>query len=290
MTRPKIERVGIYANLHKTRVFAVAHGLLEILKDVDVLVEQKLAREIDASNGVTLPGLCKADMVITLGGDGTVLSAAREFSACGIAILGINMGRLGFLTELLPDELGDALPQIIAGNYTIDERMMIDVTVPGLVEEPLLGFNEATIDKGGSPRALHMTVSVSNSPVGDISADGFIVATPTGSTAYSMATGGAIVEPHLNAILLTALAPYTLAIRPLIVSDKQFIEVKYSGRDNNNMPHLTVDGQVTIELPQEGSVVIKRSAHTAKLIKFKKNSFYDILRTKLGWGPPPPAR
>ena len=264
-----------------------ARKLIKILSDLDVVVEKSLAQLLGLSDGVELDDFGGVDMTITLGGDGTVLEAARKLAKFEIPILGVNMGRLGFLTELLPDELENAIPDILEGHFKLDARMMIETYVDGRTPEPVIGLNEATVDKAASPRTLHFTVRVSGEEVSHIAADGFIVATPTGSTAYSMAAGGAIVAPHLEVMILTAIAPYTLSIRPLIVSGDDVVEISYHCRDAKNPPHLTVDGQTRISLGVDDTVLIRRSRYRTYLVNYHNRSFYEVLRSKLGWGPPP---
>ena len=290
MNGKKFERIGIYANMRKKNIIPVAKRLLRLLSGVEIVCEVGLAKSLNITEKSSLDELNSCDLVITLGGDGTVLDVARHLAKSGVPILGVNMGRLGFLTELLPNEIERAIPEILAGNYEIDERMMLEVIVPDTVEKPILGLNEITLDKAGSPRTLHFSIFVSGSAVSEIAADGMIIATPTGSTAYSMASGGAIVAPNVDVILLTTLAPYTLAIRPLIVAAQETVKINYRGRDDINLPHLTVDGQVSVKLPQEGIIEVYKSRHKTKLIDYHRRSFYDVLRTKLGWGPPPPTR
>ncbi len=282
--------VGIFADPRKSGVISVAQRLAGMLSGVDVLWEDSLSKAAGFGDGVPVEELSNAQMVITLGGDGMMLTAARIFSRSKVPILGVNLGRLGFLTDLLPDELGRAIPNIINGDYRVEERMMFETIVPGIRDEPLLGLNEATIDKGGSPRILHLTVYVSGSLVSHIWADGIIAATPTGSTAYSMAAGGAILSPKMEAFIITSLAPYTLAIRPLIVGADDIIEIHYESKDDVNLPHLTVDGQISLTLYQQGAVIVRHAGHNARFVTYHRRSFYDVLRTNLGWGPPPYAR
>ncbi|RKZ26385.1 hypothetical protein DRQ26_04500 [bacterium] len=286
----EISRVGVFGDARKSSVISAAHRLKNILRDVEVLWASEISTAAGFGEGASVEMFGETDIIITLGGDGTMLAAARNFAKFGVPILGVNMGRLGFLTDLLPEELGTAIPAILSGEYWVEERMMFDAHADGVSEEILIGLNEITIDKGGSPRILHLTVYVSGCLVSHIWSDGIIVATPTGSTAYSMAAGGAILSPKMEAFIITALAPYTLAIRPLIVNSEDPIEIQYRSSDVERSPHLIVDGQTTLELPQEGAVIIRKSQCRARLAKYHRRSFYDVLGTKLGWGPPPSAR
>jgi len=286
----RIESVGIYADPKKPDTISSARTLAGTLRDIEVLWEKRLARAAGLGDGVPTKELGAAQLVMTLGGDGTMLAAARDLAPAGVPIMGINLGRLGFLTALLPHELEHAIPEILAGNYRVEERMMFETSVAELQAEPMFGLNEMTLDKAASPRILHLTVYVSGHLVSNIGADGVIVSTPTGSTAYSMAAGGAILAPGIEAFIITALAPYTLAIRPLIVSANDIVEIQYTSRDADNPPHLRVDGQTSIRLPSHGVAIVRRAQCMARFVSYHKRSFYDVLRTKLGWGPPPAGK
>jgi NAD+ kinase len=283
----RIETVGIIANLNKLDAIKAVKPLMTLLSEVNIKIDAQLADKLKIPDGVSIRELGSVQIVIVLGGDGTVLAVARKLAPFGVPILGINMGRLGFLTELLPNECETAIPNIIAGDYDIEERMMLQVEIPEHSNEPIIGLNEVTIDKGASSKLMSHTIYVSNSLISHVISDGLIIATPTGSTAYSMAAGGAIISPSMDAFIITALAPYTLAIRPLLVSGNEIIKVYYKITKKKFHPHLTIDGQVYYKLPESGSITVRRSKYRAKLISYHRRSFYDILRTKLGWGPPP---
>ncbi len=285
-----IDTVGVFADPAKPGVLDVARRLEKIISGSKILWLDNLACALEFGKGVSCEKLSDAQLVITLGGDGTMLAAARNLAPCGGPLLGVNLGRLGFLTDLLVDEIDTALPKVLSGDFAIEERMMYETCIDGVDSGKILGLNEATIDKGGSPRILHISVYVSGCPVSQIGADGLIVATPTGSTAYSMAAGGAILSPQMNAFIITAIAPYTLSIRPLIVDSEDTIEIRFNSEDKENPPKLTIDGQICFLLKQKGSVLIGKSNHHAKFATYHRRSFYDVLRTKLGWGPPPPVR
>ncbi len=285
----RIERVGVFANPEKKDAVVVARRLMSLLEGVEVVWSEELGRALGVDGCASFEELGETDLVITLGGDGTMLLAARKLAPSGVPILGVNLGHLGFLTALLPDELGYAIPAILRGDYVIEERMMLEAKVADSESEPVIGLNEAVVNNGGSPRIIHLTVYVSGCLVSHIGADGIIVSTPTGSTAYSMAASGAILSPEMEAFIITPLAPYTLAIRPLIVGPNDRIEIRYVSGDKKITPRLIVDGQVLVELPLEGMVEVRRADCVARFVKYHRRSFYDILRTKLGWGPPPSA-
>lgn len=287
----RILKIGMVANLSKKSVIDIVREAISYSGDTEVFLENELARKLGHKKGATLDKLGRiADMILVFGGDGTMLWSARQFAKFGKPLLGVNIGRLGFLTELLPDELPDALPKILAGDYEIDERMMLETNSPRIIKKSVPALNEVTLDKGVSPRTMDISVYVSGCLVSNMNSDGLIISTPTGSTAYSMSVGGAITAPQMEAILLTAIAPYTLSIRPLIVNGDENIEIRYRGKDGKNLPSLTMDGQVRFEMPVEGTIKIKRAEYKARLVNYHRRSFYDILRTKLGWGALPAVK
>ncbi len=282
-----MEKIGIFANTAKPQVIPLARKIVELAgKNVQVAVEKSLAQMAELSEGCEIGDMHDAELIISLGGDGTMLSAARAFCRSNAAILGINVGRLGFLTEILPDELDIAFAQILADNFRVERRMMLEVRSEDFLRKPLLSLNEVVVDKGGSSRTMTFGIEVNGSFVCKLCADGIITATPTGSTAYSMAAGGAIVAPNVDALLFTAIAPYTLAIRPLLVRGDAEVELSFCCTAINSAPKLTLDGQISKRLPASGRITVHKSAHEAKFVKLNGNNFFDVLRTKLGWGPP----
>ncbi len=280
-----VKKALIFANPQKKEVERLVDELKAIINfcGIDVLYEERASRFTDAE-GVPrkrLPDDGDIDMVISLGGDGTMLAAARMVAAREIPILGINLGRIGFLTELDPNEIASALPNIFAGKYAIDSRMMIEVLPPG-EEEYLCALNEMILDRGGSPRIMAHKVFVSGEFVAAVSADGFIVSSPTGSTAYGMSAGGAILAPRMEALQVTALSPYTLSIRPLVVHATETIEIEYLA-GGMPPPRMTIDGQTSKDMPEKGSIRVRKAPFSAHFVHYHKRTFYEVLRNKLGW-------
>jgi NAD+ kinase len=271
----RLKRVSVEINRGKPGVEDVEKKLLSILGKCGVSL-----LPLDA----LLKGEDKPDAVFVLGGDGTVLSTINKVVEHEIPVLGINIGKLGFLTELLPDELESAIPRIISGNYEVQTRMMLECEFDN---RKLHALNEITVDKGASPRGLYIAITVSGSPLGCYFADGLIVSTPTGSTAYSMSAGGAIVSPSLEAILITPICPYTLAIRPVVVGSDETVQVNLACSPREEPASLTVDGQIRIPLQNKSAFSVKKYDKKAVFISYHRRSFYEILRKKLGWGNPP---
>lgn len=230
-----------------------------------------------------LPALC--DMIIVFGGDGTFLSIARQMIWKSIPILGVNLGQLGFLTEVKVEEVYDALTEVIAGNYTIQERSMLEACVKREGKElfclPVL--NDVVITKSAIARVIDFQLSLNDVPVAQIKADGLIASTPTGSTAYSLAAGGPIVHPRVNGIIITAICPHSLNLRPLVIPEDAVVVVELLQKDGDIM--LTLDGQFGYELHQGDQISItKYKRHSLKVVQSPKRDYFELLRTKLYLG------
>ncbi len=271
----RLERIAINVNRKKPGANELEKELLTILWDNDVSV---------FSLEKVTTGEAKADAVFLIGGDGTVLSTVSKVVNLEIPILGINIGKLGFLTELLPDELDNAIPKIVQGEFEIRKRMMIICEHTG---GSSLALNEAVIDKAGSPRGIFIRIEISGIELGYYFADGLIISTPTGSTAYSMSAGGAIVSPDMEAILLTPICPYTLAIRPVVIGADEVVGVTFESSPLEELPSLTIDGQKRFMLKKNEKIIIRKYDKKALFITYHKRPFYEILRKKLGWGSQP---
>jgi len=225
----------------------------------------------------------QVDLVIVLGGDGTLLSVARAASDRPVPILGVNLGTLGFLTEISLDELFAALERVLAGQVRIEPRMRLDVRA--LRDRGELGrflaLNDAVLTQADLARMIDLETRAGGSQVATYHADGLIVATPTGSTAYSLSAGGPIVLPELEAFLLTPICPHTLTQRPLVLPHSSEIEICVRSR---NGAQLTVDGQEGIALREGDVVSVRRSDHPVRLIASPFRSHFEILREKFHWG------
>jgi len=230
--------------------------------------------------------LAGADLVLTLGGDGTFLGGARLAAPHGIPILGVNLGRLGFLTELERDHLEDGLRRFVAGDYRIEERTMLQVTLmqAGRTLVQSIGLNEVVVDHSGEARLLRLEIDVAGQAVGVIDADGAIVATATGSTAYALASGGPILEPTLRDLVLVPMSPFALTVRPIVFAPGQDVTLKVV----RGPAEMRVDGDRQGVDVATGDV-IRCGAHERllKVVRFSSpESFYQRLGDKLGWGRP----
>lgn len=223
----------------------------------------------------------EAEMVIVLGGDGFMLETARRASVANIPILGINLGRVGYMTELELDEL-DLIEKVFRGEFTIDERAMLSVgiiTKSGQLKSESYALNEAVVANGSTARIVDLELSDNGVLVSDFRADGLVIATPTGSTAYSLSAGGPIVDPKLSCFCVTPICPHSLLARPLVFPDTARLEVKnICAREK--VLHLTLDGRVTYDLYYGDIALITKSELTTKLIRIKERSFYSKIRTK----------
>ncbi len=223
-----------------------------------------------------------ADLLITFGGDGTLLSVARQ-APSGVPILGVNMGTLGFLTEIPVEEFPAVLEKVLTGEYIAERRVTFEVVAyTGGREERYRVLNDAVINKGALARIIEMSVEVGGKFVSTFRADGMIVSTPTGSTAYNLSAGGPIVYPTMSAIVLTPICPHMLSNRPVVLPDYQRIDITIVTGDQEVF--LTLDGQEGIPLTEGDRISIFRSERTVSLVQSPNKNYFDVLRNKLKWG------
>lgn len=224
-----------------------------------------------------------SELLITFGGDGTLLSVARQ-APHGVPILGVNMGTLGFLTEIRVEEFPKVLDSVLAGSFTTEARVTFDVVVRGDGREPRTYrvLNDATINKSALARIVEMRVTVSGLFVSTFRADGLIVATPTGSTAYNLSAGGPIIYPTMNAVVITPICPHMLSNRPIVLPDTLDIEIGIATK--NQEIFLTLDGQEGVPVSERDLVCVKKSAETVLLVQSPDKNYFDVLRNKLKWG------
>jgi len=228
----------------------------------------------------------RIDIMVALGGDGTMLSSVRALGRNPRPVLGINLGSLGFLTQHTPEHLIYALEQVAANDYQIEERLVLEAElVNGKTLRFPFALNDIVIDKGGVARVINISIYANGEYICSYTADGLIISTPTGSTAYSLAVGGPILNPTMQAIITSPISPFSLTSRPLVFPPDFELEVRI--RSEHGEALLTIDGQVATRFSPRGSVRIKRAEHTMKFIKFAENKFYNILREKLHWGKQP---
>jgi NAD+ kinase len=224
-----------------------------------------------------------ADFIVVLGGDGTLLSVARSVGDLGLPILGVNLGGLGFLTAMTLDEMIPALEAFLAGRLVIEDRMMLAARVrrEGRDARELFALNDVVIMKSAMSRIIDLSVSVDGQPATAYRADGLIISTPTGSTAYSLSAGGPILFPTMEAVVLTPICSHTLTNRPIVLPADRPVEVKLL---TNQEVMLTLDGQVGVGLLEDDTVEVARAAARVRLVRLPQKHFFEVLRTKLKWG------
>jgi NAD+ kinase len=283
-----IRAVGIVCKPIKTVVCAVVPPLINWLhkRKIETFVDT----EAQSCLGASGPGMpreslgAKVDLLIVLGGDGTLLSAARALHGHNVPILAVNLGALGFLTSVTLDELYPVLEQALAGEHISSERMMLEAAVSqnGAAVERQPALNDAVVTKSALARMLDFDVYVDTNHIGRYRADGLIVATPTGSTAYSLAAGGPIIHPDLDAFVITPICPHMLTNRPLVIPGSARVEVDFTAAEEP--VYLTLDGQIGLQLGPADRVTITKSPNKVKLVRPPGKTYYEILRSKLRWG------
>jgi NAD+ kinase len=283
-----IRKVGIISKPQKENIAAVVPRLLEWLRahNLEVFYDQETAACI-APGGPEAPREelpAKTDMIILLGGDGTLLAAARMMGDSTVPILPVNLGGLGFLTSVTLEELYSVLEEVLAGNHRISERVLLEAEVlrGGQVIEKQRALNDAVLNKAALARIIDLELLIDGGYVCSYKADGLIVSTPTGSTAYSLAAGGPIVYPVLDAFVITPICPHSLTNRPLVVPDTMRIEIDFHCGDESVF--LTIDGQVGIELKEGDRVAIRKAPTKLRVVRPVKKTYFQILRNKLKWG------
>ncbi|MBI3663288.1 MAG: NAD(+)/NADH kinase [Acidobacteria bacterium] len=291
-----IRKVGIISKPRKEDLAAVVPRLLEWLRahNLEAFYDKETAASIAPGGPIRqaqgkpevpreeLPA--KTDMIILLGGDGTLLAAARMMGDSSVPILPVNLGGLGFLTSVTLDELYAILEEVLAGRHRVSERVLLEAEVVrgGQVIERQRALNDAVLNKAALARIIDLELLIEGGYVCSYKADGLIVSTPTGSTAYSLAAGGPIVYPVLDAFVITPICPHSLTNRPLVIPDSMRIEIDFHCGDESVF--LTIDGQVGIELKEGDRIAIRKAPSKLRLIRPVKKTYFQILRNKLKWG------
>ena len=283
-----IQTIGIISRPRRSNLDVVVPPLLKWLQahGVETFYDVETAGSLPHEpKGKTRQQVAdSSQLLLVLGGDGTLLAAARLAAPRGIPILPINMGSLGFLTSFTLDELYPALEDALAGRFSVSERVMLHVELEraGKIVESQNVLNEAVINKGALARMIELELSIDAEFVCRYRADGLIVASPTGSTAYSISAGGPIVHPAVESFVITPICAHMLTDRPLVVRDSSSIDMKLTG--NTESVFLTLDGQRGIPLQATDGVRISRAKERLMLIQPAKKSYFEILRNKLKWG------
>jgi NAD+ kinase len=282
-----MKRIGIFAKRNHPDAAALAREVALWLeaRGLQIEVEESLATDMEWRAGI--PGKLipeVVDLVIVLGGDGTLISVARLIGKLEKPIFGVNLGSLGFLTEITRSELFPVLEEVIAGRFSVSRRMMLEAVVRR--GEANIGnfmvLNDVVINKGALARIIDMEAEVDDSYLTTFKADGLIIATPTGSTAYNLAAGGPIVYPGLECLVISPICPHMLTNRPIIVSDRSVVRVEVKFQDEDVV--FTADGQVGMPLQGGDVVEVRRSNCRTLLVRSPSKDYFQVLRTKLRWG------
>ena len=239
-------------------------------------------------HGARLGHPSQIDTLITLGGDGTLIRGARFLGGADVPIFGVNLGKLGFLTTCQYDEFASAFARFVRGEHHVQRRMALEArtwTPDGELGIQVRALNDVAIHKGGYARVLRMRLSADDEPIARLAADGIVIATPTGSTAYSLSAGGPVVVPSLEVLIMSPVAAHTLAIRPTIFPPDVTLQISLD--DEQDEVLLTADGQVGIAIPPGHRLTVVRSRHPVQLVRFPDVTFFARLRNKLGWGGAP---
>jgi NAD+ kinase len=283
----EIRRVGICVKPEQPQLAELLRALEKWLveRGLEALPDPESGRSTEAPGRPRSELAGRADLVVVLGGDGTLLAVARAIGDRDVPILGVNLGTLGFLAEIARDELFAALEAVLAGRFRIEERMRLDVSVErgGGSLGRYLALNDAVVSNTALSRMVHLEMRADGAAVTTYHADGLIVATPTGSTAYSLSAGGPLLYPTMGALVLTPISAHTLTHRPLVLPGSCEVQVRVSDTRGGRV-HLTVDGQVGRELERGDLVTVRRAARPARLLVDPARSRFDVMRAKLRWG------
>jgi len=288
-----MKRIGIIAKKNKPEAATIASNLVEWLrsKKIEVCIEKEIGKLLSPTLSESywksvereeIP--TDVEMIIVLGGDGTLLSVARQVWNKNIPILGVNLGGLGFLTEITLDELYSVLERVVRDDFEINEREALNAVVirRGKRIAEFIVLNDAVINKGALARIIDLETTINGEYLSTFRSDGLIISTPTGSTAYNLSAGGPIVYPSLHTIIITPICPHTLTIRPIIIPDDVKIRALLKSRDEEVI--LTLDGQQGFTLEFEDVVEVGKAEGRILLIKSPYRHYFELLREKLKWG------
>lgn len=276
-------QLAVFPNISKRRAGEIVDRIFNFYrnKDVRLVMPATEARQFRKEEyGLPCVERVHIDMALSIGGDGTLLGVCRRFREQGIPVCGINLGTLGFLADIEPNELEIRLGKILVGDYVVEHRLLLSGYVHNELGEKFLGnaINDVVISKGGTARMLTLGLYVNDTHLMNYKADGMIISSPTGSTAYSLSAGGPILNPTIRALLLTPICAHTFQMRPLVVSEDDEIRIKISA---NRDLIVTLDGQESFQIQPGDEVVVRKSRAAARIVKFADKNYYDVLKAKL---------
>lgn len=287
-------RFALFGNTYETCKSVHAEQLFAILSDYhdEVYVDRDFHRflcevqsfDFDPAGIIDNLDNLDVDMAISLGGDGTFLKAARYVGATGIPIVGINTGRLGFLADVSADEMEHFFAQLHEGRYEVRERSLLELVAGDDTEHPSYALNEITVSKHDSSSMIAVHTTVGDEHLATYMGDGLIIATPTGSTAYSLSAGGPVVYPQSDVFVLTAVAPHSLGVRPIVIADDKTISLSVESRSGSFL--VAVDG-ISQSYPEHTTLTLRKAAHTIRVVKQEGSTFFHTLQKKMMWGSDP---
>ncbi len=293
MATSSIKRIGLVLKPHQPDALKTICELASWVAERDIslaggpeIEREQIKQQTGCSVNEVLPDKLAqhVDLILVLGGDGTMIAAARMMGDREVPVLGVNYGGLGYLAEFRIEELYSALESILSGNYRLDQRVMLDVELLRGDERVTSNrvLNDVVINKSALARIIEIEASLNHQFVNSFRADGLIVSTPTGSTAYNLSAGGPVIYPSMNAVVITPICPFTLSNRPIVVPDDAVIDLCLKTEQEDVA--LTLDGQVGFPLNVEDRVVIRKSKTTFNLVQPMNRNYFDVLRDKLRWG------
>jgi NAD+ kinase len=284
----QFKTVALWGRLGERSVMEPARQVLAHLRKRGITVLASITsdptRELaDATHVDEREAAKRADLVIAIGGDGTLLHAARNVAARDVPLVGINRGRLGFLTDVTPEHLREALDAILKGNYLAERRLTLAARLGKRAKSSLFALNDIVLQKGDTGRLLDFTTEVDNVYVNTHRGDGLIVATPTGSTAYALSCGGPIIQPNVDALVMVPICPHTLSDRPLVLQSSSEIRVTLDNAGGSEA-HVVCDGESLARMSAGDVLTISLSKQSVTLLHPREYNYYELLRSKLNWG------
>lgn len=286
----EFKRIGLVGRPGHSGVVTSMSRLIACLrsKDLSIMMDDATSElmgntTVEVGSRMQLSASC--DLVIVVGGDGSMLNVAKQVASEGVPVIGINRGNLGFLTDILPDEIETQLDEVLAGKFTVENRFLLDAILNGAEENKALGsaLNDVVLHPGKAAQMIEFELFVNGKFVYSQESDGLIVATPTGSTAYSLSAGGPIMHPDLNAVVLVPMYPHSLNSRPIVIDGDCEIKLVVAAKESLQ-PQVSCDGDVCYTASAGDEIIVTKKSVPLKLIHPNNHSFYQTCRSKLGWG------